>query len=98
MSAHRVDDSGWEAVLKAVEDGLEAYPPVLLPSLPVGLGPVPLTLVDRALRTLRRMGEIEEALERDRGEVARELSALSGARTAAATAARPVPHFLDTTA
>jgi hypothetical protein len=98
MNDTGMDDSGWEAVLKVMEDGLEVYPPLLLPSFPARLGPVPVALVERTRRALRRMAEVEDALERHRGEVAHELSALSLARTAAPSAAPPVPRFLDTRA
>jgi hypothetical protein len=55
--------------------------------------------VDRAARTLGRMGEVEAALERHRAEIVRELVALAAVKANAARAsAAPVPHFLDTRA
>ena len=99
----------WEAVLDLLEAEVDAAwaagpeaaaageAPVFAPS--AELGPVPAGLVERATSLLHRMNDLQENLEQRRGEVARQLSALAGARTAAATtAARPLPHFLDTTA
>jgi hypothetical protein len=99
----------WAAVLEALEAEVEVEveaprsaersgePGAFIP--PAGLGPLPIALLERAERLLGRMAELQEGLEQRRNEVGRELSALNRARTTAeATAARPVPHFLDTTA
>jgi len=89
----------WSSLLDAMEDGLDAFPPVVVDALPADPGPVPPSLVDRAVRTLRRMAEAEAELERHRAEIGRQLVALSTARaTAARTSPHPVPHFLDTKA
>ena len=89
----------WPTLLDAIDEGLRSFPPVLLDNLPMDLGPLPPLLAARAARTLRRMAEVEAALERDRAELARELAALSAAKAVAAgNAAPPVPHFLDTKA
>jgi hypothetical protein len=86
----------WVALLDSIEDGLDSFPPVLIDSLPVDPGPVPPALVGRALSTLRRMGEVERALEHHRSEIGRELVALSAVKANATRAATsPVPHFLD---
>ena len=89
----------WEGVLDALEAEVaeSAEGPAFVP--PAQLGPLPPALADRAGRLLRRMAEREAELERRRAEVARELAALSATGIlAAASAARPVPHFFDTTA
>ena len=90
----------WAALLDALEDGLESFPPVPMDvaALPAAAGPIPSALREQAQRALRRMAEVEAELERHRAEVGRELVALAaakaaGTRTAAAGAARPV--FLD---
>ena len=88
----------WTALLDAIDEGIGASPPVLLDSLPTDIVPVPAALVGRAAATLRRMAEVEAALEQQRSELAGELAALSAARSAAAKAAPPVPFFLDTKA
>ena len=86
----------WAALLDAIDAGLDEFPPVLLDELPGHPGPVPPALVDRAERTLRRMAEVEAALQRDLLDLARELTALSSAgRTGSAGTTPPVPHFLD---
>ena len=92
----------WETLLDAIEDGLEAFPPVLIDvaALPAPAGPVPPALREQAERALRRMADLEAELERRRAEIGRELVALSAAkaaqaRVAAAGAAKPVPRFLD---
>ncbi len=97
--------TNWKDVLDALEAEVEAASraegeatgeaPAFVP--PPDLGPVPPALVERATSLLQRMYEVQEGLERRRAEVARELSAVSAARHTA-PAARPVPHFLDTTA
>ena len=89
----------WEDLLDLLEAEVKTggETPVFMP--PVDLGPLPARLVERAMSLLGRMAEREQELERRRGELGRELSALSAARTAtAATGGRPVPRFLDTTA
>jgi hypothetical protein len=95
---------GWKGVLDALEAELadagfaeSTDSPAFAP--PAQLGPVPPGLVDRAVRLLHRMTEREADLERRRAEVGRQLAILSAAAmTTAAAAARPVPHFFDTTA
>jgi hypothetical protein len=89
----------WAALLDSIEDGLDSFPPVLVDSLPVDPGSVPPALVERVVSTLRRMGEVEAALEHQRSEIGRELVALSAVKAnAARIATSPVPHFLDTRA
>lgn len=90
-SAH----DAWAALLDAMDDGLDAFPPVLVDTLPADPGPVPPALVDRAARTLHRMAEAEAALDRHRAEIARDLTAISAAKTGATPT---VPRFLDTKA
>jgi hypothetical protein len=91
--------SDWASLLDAMEEGLDSFPPVLVGSLPDDPGPVPPALVDRGVRTLRRMAEVEAALKHHRAEIGRELAAVSAAHAAATTNAAPsVPHFLDTKA
>lgn len=89
----------WGAVLDAMERGLESFPPTVVVA-PPALGPVPPALRPRARRALRRMGEVQAALERRRDDIGRELVALTAARTvqarmAAAGRGKPVPQFLD---
>jgi len=94
-----VTDGAWAALLDAMEDGLDSFPPVVVDGLTPDPGPVPPALVDRAVRTLHRMAEAEAALERHRAEIARELVALAAVKAnATRAAASPVPHFLDTKA
>jgi hypothetical protein len=89
----------WAALLAAMEDGLDSFPPVLVDALPADPGPVPPALADRAARTLRRMDEVGAALERHRAEISRELVALSALKANARRASSsPVPYFLDTKA
>jgi hypothetical protein len=89
----------WAALLEAMEDGLDSFPPVLLDALPADPGPVPPALVDRATHMLRRLGEVGAALERHRAEIGRELVALAAVKANATRAsAPPVPRFLDTKA
>jgi len=87
----------WAALLDAMEDGLESFPPVLVDVdvLPADPGPVPFALRNRALRMLHRMAEVESALEQHRAEIGRQLVALSAARATVARAAAPMPYFLD---
>jgi len=88
----------WAALLDAIEDGLAASPPVLLEDLPPDPGPVPPALAGRAARTLQRMLDVQSVLERQRGEIADQLAALSSARAARSRlrdAAKPVPHYFD---
>jgi hypothetical protein len=95
----RASPTPWEPLLTAIEDGLDSFPPVLVDALPADPGPVPLALVDRAVRVLRRMAEAEVALEQHRAEIGQELVALSAVKaTAALTFASPVPRYLDTKA
>ena len=93
--------AAWAALLDAIDDGLASFPPVLvdLPPSP-DPGPLPPSFAARATLTLHRMAEVEAALERHQAELAQELTALSAARATAAraSAATPVPHFLDTKA
>jgi hypothetical protein len=86
----------WFALLDAIDQGLDEFPPVLLDDLPPDPGPVPPALAERAARTLQRMRDVEAALEHERSQLARDLSALKASTTA--TAGAPVPHFLDTKA
>jgi hypothetical protein len=88
----------WAALLDAIEDGLAASPPVLLEDLPPDPGPVPPALAGRAARTLQRMLDLQAVLERQRGEIADQLAALSAARAARSRlreGAKPVPHYFD---
>jgi hypothetical protein len=89
--------SGWAALLDALDEGLRVCPPVLADAPPTDLGPIPPALAARAAWTLRRMAEVEAALERDRARLAGKLAALSAARAATACTAA-FPHFLDTKA
>jgi hypothetical protein len=91
----------WTAVLDAMEDGLESFPPVVVDvaALPA-LGPIPSALRPRALQALQRMTDVQATLEHRRNDIGRELVALTAAggaqaRVAAAGAGKPVPHFLD---
>ena len=93
--------SDWAALLDAMEDGLESFPPAVVDfaALPAP-GPIPPGLRRRALQALQRMGEVQAALERRREDIGRELVALTAARAAqarlaAAGTGKPVPHFLD---
>ena len=79
-----------------MDAGLDEFPPVLLDDLPADPGPVPARLAERAARTLRRMAEVEAALEHERSELARELAALKASPLP--PTGSPVPHFLDTRA
>ena len=91
----------WPALLDAMDDGLAAFPPVLLDleHLAADLGPLPAALAERAEATLRRMAEVEAVLDRERSDLARELAALSALKaTSHQTATPPVPNFLDTKA
>lgn len=93
--------TGWPALLDAMDDGLAAFPPVLadLEHLAAGLGPLPASLAERAEATLRRMAEVEAMLDRERGDLARELAALSALKaTTPQSAGASVPNFLDTRA
>ena len=89
----------WPTLLDAVDDGLAAFPPVLLglEHLAADLGPLPVALAARAEATLRRMAEVEAALDQERSDLARELAALTALK-ATAPAASSVPTFLDTKA
>ena len=91
----------WPALFDAMDDGLTAFPPVLLDleHLSSDLGPLPASLATRAEGTLRRMAEVEAALDRERSDLARELAALSALKaTTPQSGAPPVPNFLDTKA
>ena len=91
----------WATLLDAMDDGLAAFPPVLvdLGPLAAGLGALPAALAGRAEATLRRMAEVEAVLDRERADLARELAALSALKaTTPHTGAPPVPNFLDTRA
>ena len=91
----------WPALLDAMDDGLAAFPPVLLDleHLAADLGPPPAPLAERAEAILRRMAEVEAVLDRERSDLARELAALSALKaTTPQTGAPPVPNFLDTKA
>ena len=92
-------DPGWPALLDAMDDGLRSSPPVLvdLERCAADLGPLPSALAGRAAATLRRMAEVEAALEHYRSELACDLAALSALK-ATQSAASSVPHFLDTKA
>ena len=74
---------------------LTSSPPVLVDFAPSDFGPVPVALAGRAAATLQRMTEVESLLERERAELARELAALSAAKSSPAAS---VPRFLDTRA
>ena len=90
----------WAGLLEAIEDGLKAFPPVLV-EVPAGLGPVPPALVPQARVVLERMTTVASMLELKRSEVGRQLGAMAAARAAKArsgAAVAPVPHYLDTKA
>lgn len=91
----------WPALLDAMDDGLSAFPPVLLDleHLAAGLGPLPAPLAERVGAILRRMAEVEAMLDRERSDLARELAALAALKaTAPQSGAASVPSFLDTKA
>ncbi|MGH9012204.1 MAG: hypothetical protein ACRDYF_20535 [Acidimicrobiia bacterium] len=91
----------WPALLDAIDDGLAAFPPTILDleHLAAGLGPLPAPLAQRAEGTLRRLAEVEAALDQERAELARELAALSALKaTTLQPGASSVPNFLDTKA
>jgi hypothetical protein len=89
----------WVALLDAMDEGLGSFPPVLLDALPADPGPIPPGLAPRAARTVRRMAEVQAALEHEQTEIARELTALAALKAAAPQApASSVPQFLDTKA
>jgi hypothetical protein len=88
----------WAALLDVIDAGLQASPPAFLDALPADLGPIPPVLAARAAGTLARMAEVEAALEQERAEIARELSALAAVKAPSNGSASPVPHFLDTKA
>ena len=85
----------WPALLDAIDEGLTSSPPVLVDFAPSDFGPIPAALAGRAAATLQRMTEVESGLERERAELARELAALSAAKSSPAAS---VPRFLDTKA
>jgi hypothetical protein len=85
----------WTGLLDAIDEGLTSSPPVLVDFAPSDIGPLPVTLASRAAATLQRMTEVESVLERERAELARELAALSAAKSSPAAS---VPRFLDTKA
>lgn len=91
----------WPSLLDAVDEGLAAFPPVLIDfeRLAADLGPLPPSLAERAQATLQRMAEVEARLEEERSDIARELAALSGLKAATTqSGAASVPNFLDTRA
>jgi small-conductance mechanosensitive channel len=93
--------TSWAAVLDAIDEGLQAFPPVLVDVDPLraALGPLPSALAERARRTLHRMAQVEAALEHERADLARELAVLSAlTANAPATVATSVPRYLDTKA
>ena len=85
----------WPALLDAIDEGLTSSPPVLVDFAPSDFGPLPPALAPRAAAMLQRMTEVEAVLERERAELARELAALSAAKSSPAAS---VPRFLDTKA
>ena len=85
----------WTALLDAIDEGLTSSPPVLVDFAPSDFGPLPPALAPRASATLQRMTDVEAVLERERAELARELAALSAAKSSPAAS---VPRFLDTKA
>jgi hypothetical protein len=90
----------WTALLDAMEDGLEAFPPVLV-EVPRDLEPMPSALAPRARMLLERMTAVSSMLELKRAEVGRQLGAMAAVRAVKARVAMayaPVPHFLDTKA
>jgi hypothetical protein len=89
----------WVALLDAMDQGLGSFPPVLLDPLPDDPGPIPPGLAHRVTHTLRRMAEVQAALEHEQADIARELAALAALKAAAPqAAASSVPQFLDTKA
>ena len=90
----------WPALLDAMDEGLAAFPPVLVDveHLAAGLGPLPAPLAERAEATLRRMTEVEAVLEQEHSDLARELAALSALKASPHAGAPPVPNFIDTKA
>jgi hypothetical protein len=91
--------AAWTGLLDEMEAGLDCFPPLVAGALPDDPGPLPPAVAERAVRTLRRMAEVEAELVAQQAEIARELVGLSAARTAAAATATPnVPRFLDTKA
>jgi hypothetical protein len=90
--------AGWAALLDEMEAGLDSFPPVVAAALPDDPGPLPPALARRAVRTLRRMAEVEAELEAHQADIARELVGLAAAKTAAANSAPAIPRFLDTKA
>jgi hypothetical protein len=87
--------TGWTELLDAIDEGLTSSPPVLVDFEPSDVGPLPPALAPRASATLQRMTGVEAVLERERVELARELAALSAAKSSPAAS---VPRFLDTKA
>lgn len=93
--------TGWVALLDAMDEGLGAFPPILLEveHLAADLGPLPVPLAERAEATLRRMVEVETMLDQERSDLARELAALTALKaTTPQSGAASVPNFLDTRA
>ena len=93
--------TGWVALLDAMDEGLVAFPPILLDleQVAAGLGPLPAPLAERAEATLRRMAEVEVALDQERADLARELTALGALKaTSSRSGAGSIPNFLDTKA
>ena len=93
--------TGWVALLDAMDGGLAAFPPALLDveHLAAGLGPLPVSLAERAESTLRRMAEVEVALDQERSDLARELTALAALKaTSSRSATGSIPNFFDTKA
>jgi hypothetical protein len=72
-----------------MEAGLESFPPVAVVGLPADPGPIPGALVDRAVRTLRRMAEAEAELDDRRADIARELIGLAAAARGRGDHGRP---------
>jgi hypothetical protein len=85
----------WTALLDAIDEGLISSPPVVVDFAPSDCDPLPVALAERAAATLQRMTDVEAVLERERAELARELAALSAAKSSPAAS---VPRFLDTKA
>ena len=85
----------WTALLDAIDEGLTSSPPVLVDFTPSEVGPLPAALAHRASATLQRMTEVEALLDRERADLARELAAMSAAKSSPAAT---VPRFLDTKA
>lgn len=96
---HPLSVPEWTTLLDEMEAGLNAFPPAVVARLPDDPGPVPPALAERAVRTLRRMAEVEADLVAHQADIARELVGLSAAKTAAtSTSTATVPRFLDTRA